>query len=73
MCYDRKPTKPEVRIPRGLPPRKSHQSGSTSALATHRLQEMGLQRVAHLGGGMNAWKAANGPVAAASVSCPVDG
>ena len=37
-------------------------SGLRSALATQRLQEMGLQCVASVGGGMNAWKAANGPV-----------
>ncbi len=43
-------------------------SGLRSALAAQRLQEMGLQRVAHIGGGMNAWKEANGPVEATSVS-----
>jgi rhodanese-related sulfurtransferase len=42
-------------------------SGLRSALATHRLQEMGLHRVAHIGGGMKAWKAANGPVEAVGV------
>jgi rhodanese-related sulfurtransferase len=46
--------------------------GLRSALATQRLQEMGLRRVAHVGGGMNAWKAANGPVEAAGVSAAVD-
>lgn len=48
-------------------------SGLRSALATQRLQEMGLQHVAHLGGGMNAWKAANGPVETVSVVHTVDG
>lgn len=33
-----------------------------SALAAQRLQEMGLSRVAHMGGGLKAWKEANGPV-----------
>jgi rhodanese-related sulfurtransferase len=47
-------------------------SGMRSALATQRLQEMGLGRLAHVGGGMNAWKAANGPVEAASVPGAVD-
>jgi rhodanese-related sulfurtransferase len=47
-------------------------SGLRSALAAQRLQEMGLQRVAHIGGGMSAWKEANGPVEAASVSRAVD-
>lgn len=47
-------------------------SGLRSTLAAHRLQEMGLQRVAHLGGGMNAWKAANGPVEAVGVARVVD-
>ena len=31
-------------------------SGGRSALATQRAQEMGLKRVAHLGGGLQAWK-----------------
>jgi rhodanese-related sulfurtransferase len=39
-------------------------SGGRSALAAQRLQEMGLPRVAHLGGGIKAWKEANGPVEA---------
>jgi rhodanese-related sulfurtransferase len=43
-------------------------SGLRSALATQRLQEMGLDRVAHVGGGFTAWIAANGPVEAAGVS-----
>lgn len=41
-------------------------SGMRSALATQRLQEMGLHRVAHISGGMKAWKEANGPVEAAT-------
>lgn len=47
-------------------------SGQRSALAAHRLQEMGLQHVAHLDGGMKAWKAANGPVETISVVHTVD-
>lgn len=47
-------------------------SGGRSALAVQRLQEMGLERVAHVGGGMKAWKEANGPVEAAIVSRLVD-
>ena len=47
-------------------------SGLRSALATQRLQEMGLHRVAHIGGGINAWKAANGPVEAIGVAAAVD-
>lgn len=39
-------------------------SGGRSALATQRLQEMGLDGVAHIAGGMKAWKEANGPVEA---------
>ena len=39
-------------------------SGGRSALATQRLQEMGLDGVAHLAGGLKAWKEANGPVEA---------
>ncbi|MEZ4668566.1 MAG: rhodanese-like domain-containing protein [Anaerolineae bacterium] len=39
-------------------------SGGRSALATQRLQEMGLTDVAHVGGGIKAWKEANGPVEA---------
>jgi len=34
-----------------------------SALATKTLQDMGLPRVCHLGGGFSAWKQANLPVA----------
>lgn len=37
-------------------------SGGRSALAAQRLQEMGLSHVAHIGGGMKAWKEANGPL-----------
>ncbi len=35
-------------------------SGGRSALAAQRLQEMGLTNVVHLGGGIKAWKEANG-------------
>ena len=38
------------------------QSGWRSALATAALQDMGLERVAHVGGGFQAWKAASGAV-----------
>lgn len=37
-------------------------SGGRSALAAQQLQEMGLSRVAHLGGGIKAWKEADGAV-----------
>ncbi|GIK65488.1 MAG: rhodanese [Chloroflexota bacterium] len=37
-------------------------SGGRSALAAQRLQEMGLHNVAHMSGGIKAWKEANGPV-----------
>ncbi|KAB2862362.1 MAG: rhodanese-like domain-containing protein [Anaerolineae bacterium] len=37
-------------------------SGGRSALAAQRLQEMGLNNVAHMSGGIKAWKDANGPV-----------
>ena len=33
-----------------------------SALAVKTLQDMGLEKVAHLEGGLNAWKAAGGPI-----------
>ena len=36
--------------------------GLRSALATRTVQEMGLPRVAHIGGGFAAWKAAGGPI-----------
>ena len=39
-------------------------SGGRSALAAQRLQEMGLNDVAHVAGGLKAWKEANGPVEA---------
>ena len=38
-------------------------SGWRSALATSALQDMGLEPVAHLGGGFSAWKQAGGEVA----------
>ena len=47
-------------------------SGGRSALAAQRLQDMGLTRVAHIGGGIKAWKEANGPVEAAVVSRTVN-
>lgn len=37
--------------------------GWRSALATQTLQDMGMPRVAHIGGGFTAWKGAGGPVA----------
>ncbi len=37
-------------------------SGGRSALAAQRLQEMGLTSVAHVGGGLKAWKEAGGPI-----------
>lgn len=37
-------------------------SGGRSALAARTLQEMGYDRVAHLDGGMAAWKEAGKPV-----------
>lgn len=43
-------------------------SGMRSALAAQRLQEMGLRRVAHVEGGIKAWKEANGPVEAATAA-----
>jgi rhodanese-related sulfurtransferase len=36
--------------------------GLRSALATQQLQKMGLQPVAHIGGGFGAWRDAGGPV-----------
>lgn len=36
--------------------------GLRSALAAQRLQEMGLTQVAHISGGIKAWKQAGGPV-----------
>lgn len=38
------------------------QSAWRSALATDTVQRMGLQRVAHIQGGFNAWQAADGEV-----------
>ena len=40
--------------------------GWRSALVTKAVQDMGMTRVAHVGGGFAAWKAAGGPVAAKS-------
>jgi len=37
-------------------------AGWRSALATRTLMDMGMARVAHIGGGFTAWKAAGGPV-----------
>ena len=37
-------------------------AGARSALAAHTAQKMGLAPVAHIIGGMGAWKAAGGPV-----------
>src|ERR1700690_836751 len=37
-------------------------SGGRSALAAQRLQEMGFEHVAHIGGGFKAWKEAGGSV-----------
>ena len=37
-------------------------SGGRSAMATQRLQEMGFDNVAHIGGGFKAWKEAGGAV-----------
>jgi rhodanese-related sulfurtransferase len=37
-------------------------AGQRSALATQTAQRMGLQPVAHNGGGFGAWKAAGGPI-----------
>lgn len=37
-------------------------AGWRSALATRTLMDMGLARVAHIGGGFQAWKEAGGPV-----------
>lgn len=37
-------------------------SGGRSALATKQMQEMGLDQVAHIKGGLKAWKENNGPV-----------
>lgn len=37
-------------------------AGWRSALATQTAQMMGLEKVAHIQGGFNAWKAINGPI-----------
>jgi rhodanese-related sulfurtransferase len=37
-------------------------AGWRSALATKTLMDMGMERVAHVGGGFTAWKEAGGPV-----------
>jgi rhodanese-related sulfurtransferase len=39
-------------------------SGGRSALAVQRLQEMGMNSVAHIGGGIKAWKEVGGPIEA---------
>lgn len=39
-------------------------AGWRSALATKTLMDMGLERVAHVGGGFKAWKETGGPVEA---------
>ena len=41
--------------------------GWRSALATKTLMDLGLERVAHVGGGFTAWKEGGGPVAAKPV------
>ena len=38
-------------------------SGGRSALAARQVQEMGLSSVAHIGGGLKAWKESSGTVA----------
>jgi rhodanese-related sulfurtransferase len=37
-------------------------AGGRSALTAQTLQQMGLEPVAHMGGGFGGWKAAGGPV-----------
>lgn len=37
-------------------------SGWRSALATAAVKDMGMENVAHIGGGFNAWKKADGPL-----------
>ena len=39
-------------------------AGWRSALATKAVKDMGLDNVAHIGGGFGAWKEANGPIEA---------
>ena len=41
-------------------------SGGRSALAASRLQEMGFSNVAHMAGGIKAWKEMSGPVEGAN-------
>jgi rhodanese-related sulfurtransferase len=41
-------------------------SGGRSALAAQRLQEMGLEQIVHVGGGLKAWKEAGGPIESVS-------
>jgi rhodanese-related sulfurtransferase len=43
-------------------------AGGRSALAAQALQRMGLDPVAHMGGGFGAWKAAGGPIDATKKS-----
>jgi rhodanese-related sulfurtransferase len=47
--------------------------GWRSALAAKAAKEMGLQPVAHVGGGFAAWKAAGGPTEAAAPAKPPKG
>jgi rhodanese-related sulfurtransferase len=44
--------------------------GLRSALATKTAQDMGLPRVAHIGGGFKAWREAGGPVAQCAPAAP---
>jgi len=44
--------------------------GLRSALATKTVQDMGLPRVAHIGGGFKAWREAGGPVAQRAPAAP---
>jgi len=45
-------------------------AGWRSALATKTLMDMGMERVAHVGGGFGAWKQAGGPTEAKPVHAP---
>jgi rhodanese-related sulfurtransferase len=45
-------------------------AGWRSALATRTLQDMGLAKVAHIGGGFTAWKASGAPVTDKSSAKP---
>ena len=49
------------------------QSGWRSALAAAALQDMGLERVAHVAGGFNGWKAGSGEVAQKASRAPAAG